>query len=80
MAIFHQFGMVFGKGICTLVAGLLIEQLSLKEVGHGRDASLVVVAVQAQIFLSLLYALLCEFQLLICLLYPIPRVLHTYLQ
>ena len=63
-----------------LVNRLLIEQLGFEEIGHARGASAIVVAIQAEVLLSLFDAASGEQELLVRFLYPVPGVLHTDLQ
>ena len=54
LTVFEQFVLIVGEGIGTLVARLLIEHLRFKKVAHLSDTGIVVIAVQAQVLLSLL--------------------------
>ena len=58
MSVFQKLDLMVGKGIGTFVASLLIEQLGFEEVGHARSAGAIIVAVEAEVFLSLLDAAL----------------------
>jgi len=71
---------VVGEGIGMTVEGLLIEQLGFEQVAHLRGAGTIVVAVQAQVLLSLFDAVLSNVEELSGLNNTIPGVLHTDLQ
>ena len=80
MLVLQEFVLIIREGISTLVLRLLIQELSLQEVGHLGGSCLIVVAVQTQILLGLLYTALGKKQLLVGFLHTVPGILHTNLQ
>ena len=59
-AVFQEFVLEVGEGVGMAVAGLLVDELRLEQVGHARRARLVVVAVEPEVLFSLLNAALGE--------------------
>jgi len=72
--------MIVGEGIDSPVHRLLVEHLGLEQVGHRRGSRIIKVAVQAQVLVGLLDALLGNLELLLGFLDAVPGILHPDLQ
>ncbi len=77
LQIFSFFQFIIRIALHVLVATLLIQSLCIKQIAHRAGACLVIIGIQAEILGRLLNGQTGNLHLLVCLVHPVPGILHA---